>query len=188
ARLPEGPSSASLPNQGCCGSDGIRTRTFQLDRLMCSRYTTDPCRAYWFKLRSTSPLITINKACFPNLGSEAPDLAAAILKPCETADFCHARVGPRNDNPKEYLYKFLKSAIVNRKSSIPQRLPRLQRELNPFLCLPLPTQRFESFPLQIQDVLLTHRRARGHIPSAQHFGDLRCQLHFVFRDVVALPH
>ena len=47
---------------------------------------------------------------------------------------------------------------IREASSIPQRLPRLQRVLNPLLRLLLAAQRFESFPLQIEDVLLADRR------------------------------
>src|SRR5579863_2219756 len=42
ACLSLGPPAASLPNQGRRGPGGTRTRTLELDRLMCSRYTTGP--------------------------------------------------------------------------------------------------------------------------------------------------
>ena len=44
--------------------------------------------------------------------------------------------------------------------SIPQRLPRLQRVLNPLLRLPLAAQRLECLALQVQKVLFADRSAR----------------------------
>src|ERR1700730_1052440 len=72
--------------------------------------------------------------------------------------------------------------------SIPQRLARLQRELNSFLRLLLAAKRFEALALQIEDVLLAHRSAGSDVAAAQDFGDLCAQLHFVVGDEVALPH
>src|SRR5256885_6040842 len=96
--------------------------------------------------------------------------------------FCLYRMASRSS---EVLSK---SSIENRTSSIPECLSCLQCELNPFLRLLLSTQRLEPFPLQIQDVLFAYWRTGSHIPAAQDFRDLRCQLHFVFRDVLTLPH
>ncbi len=45
--------------------------------------------------------------------------------------------------------------------SIPQRLPRLERELNPLLRFLFSAQRFEGLTFQIQDVLLADRGSRG---------------------------
>jgi hypothetical protein len=55
---PETPQPAPLPNQGCCGPDGIRTRTFELDRLMCCHYTAGPSAAYESEEEATRSLIT----------------------------------------------------------------------------------------------------------------------------------
>ena len=55
---PKAPRQLPLPNQGCCGPDGIRTRTFQLDRLMCSHYTTGPSAGYGLVPAATRLCIT----------------------------------------------------------------------------------------------------------------------------------
>src|SRR5579864_3877435 len=73
-------------------------------------------------------------------------------------------------------------------SLVPQCLARLERVLNPLLRLLLSAQGLESFPLQIQDVLLTHRSSRSDITSTQHAGDLSTEFDFVVRDEVPLPH
>jgi hypothetical protein len=44
--------AASLPNQGRCGPGGTRTRTLELDRLMCSRYTTGPKSSLSWRVRN----------------------------------------------------------------------------------------------------------------------------------------
>src|SRR5579864_1632631 len=75
-----------------------------------------------------------------------------------------------------------------KETSIPQRLPRLQRVLYPLLRLPLAAQRFESLALQIQQILLAHRRSRCHIAAAQHLGHLVADLLLMVADVLALPH
>ena len=55
---------------------------------------------------------------------------------------------------------------------VPQRLPRLQGVLNSLLRLFLAAKRFEPLALEIQDVLLAHRRSRRNLPAAEDFGDL----------------
>src|SRR5947209_20384012 len=51
-------------------------------------------------------------------------------------------------------------------NSIPQRLPRLQRlqrVLNPFLRLAFAAKGLERLALEIQNILLADRSARGHV-------------------------
>jgi hypothetical protein len=71
---------------------------------------------------------------------------------------------------------------------IPQRLPRLQRVLNPLLSFLLTAKRLKTFALQIQNVLLADRSAPSDVAAAENFRDFRGQLYFVFGDVVALAH
>ena len=62
---------------------------------------------------------------------------------------------------------------------VPECLAGLQCVLNSFLRFLLATQRFESFPLQVEDVLLAHGRAWCYISAAQYFRDLVADLHFL---------
>src|SRR3989475_7820807 len=48
-------------------------------------------------------------------------------------------------------------------NSIPQRLPRLQRVLNPFLRLAFAAKGLERLALEIQNILLADRSDRGHV-------------------------
>ena len=77
---------------------------------------------------------------------------------------------------------------IHSKLLIPQRLPRLQRVLNPLLRLLLAAQGFKPLALQIENVLLAHRRTRCDTSAAQDLSDLRTQLHFVVSDKISLPH
>src|SRR4051812_44978871 len=51
---------------------------------------------------------------------------------------------------------------------ITQRLTGFQRVLDPLLCFLLSAKRLEAFALQVENVLLAHRRARGNMSSAKH--------------------
>src|SRR5207244_13215062 len=66
---PKAPLTASLPKPGCCGPDGIRTRTFQLDRLMCSRYTR-PQPNLLGRIRLNKSSHHINKALRSQFGNQ----------------------------------------------------------------------------------------------------------------------
>src|SRR5260370_36316261 len=83
-----------------------------------------------------------------------------------------------------WLVSAMSTAISQ--TSIPERLPRLQRVLNPLLRLLLTAQRLEPLALQVEDVLLDHRRSRSDVAAAQDFSDFCPQLHFIVGDVVAL--
>src|SRR5262245_45377510 len=52
------------------------------------------------------------------------------------------------------------------RSSVPQRLARLQRVLNPLERLTLAEQAHERFTLQIEQVLLADRRRMRHVVAA----------------------
>ena len=54
--------------------------------------------------------------------------------------------------------------------------------------LRLAAERFEGFALQIEDVLLAYRSARGHVAAAQHLGDFDADLLIVVTDLLGLPH
>ena len=84
------------------------------------------------------------------------------------------------------MFVLSKPSIKIRNSSIPQRLPRLQCELNPFLRLLLSAQRFEPLAFQVEYVLLAYGHAGGDVAAAEDFGDFCDRLYFVVGDVFAL--
>src|SRR5579864_1467725 len=72
--------------------------------------------------------------------------------------------------------------------SVPQGLPGFQCVLDSLLRLALSAQRFEGLALEIEDVLLAHRSARSDVASAEHLGDLACELDLVIGDEISLAH
>src|SRR4029079_2145313 len=56
--------------------------------------------------------------------------------------------------------------------SVPKRLALLQRVLDAVAGLRFPAQREEPFTLEVEDVLLADRGARGHRPARQRAGEV----------------
>src|SRR5947209_13314601 len=71
---------------------------------------------------------------------------------------------------------------------IPQRLPGLQRELNPFLGLFLAAERLEAFAFQVEQILFAYRSAGGDVAAADDLGYLGSYFHVMVADVFCLPH
>src|SRR5436305_9339922 len=61
--------------------------------------------------------------------------------------------------------------MTNQKVSVPQRLSRLQRELDALLRLLLAAERFEPFALQVKQILFTHRSPRRDRAAADDLRD-----------------
>src|SRR5262245_4580950 len=71
--------------------------------------------------------------------------------------------------------------------SIPQRLPRLERVLDPRLSFLRSKQLHEARTLEIEEPLLVHRRAGLDVASAQHIRDVAGDQKVVLRDLCAGP-
>src|SRR4051794_563109 len=157
-------------------SIGMPARSAQI------RATFMPCSASGM----AQPMITSSTSDLSSAGilSRAPSMAAAPRSSGRVA-----RSIPLGALPTAVRTALtITASLILVTPLIPQRLPGFQREANPLLRLLLAAQREERFPLQIQQVLLAHQRARRDLTAAQHvrhpIGDLRV----VIADKLAFAH
>ena len=79
-------------------------------------------------------------------------------------------------------------AITRSLDLIPQRLPCLQRVLNPLLRLLFAAKRLEGLALQVEQVLFADQSAGVNVAAAEDFCDLGCDFDLMIADEFALAH